>query len=113
VRLRSLGLYRFMVIRRSQSPTEYRYGDFPELFWDAEPDAVIDPENRIMLARVITSGSIEAVRVLVSPEVLRRHLPTLPVTDHARRFWEQVLEDAVSANPSRRATRESDAASRS
>jgi hypothetical protein len=113
MRLRSLDLYRLRVIRRSPSPTEYRYGDFQELFWDAEPDAVIDPANRIMLACVITSGSMEAVRVLVSPEVLRRHLPTLPVTDHARRFWEQVLEGAVSASLSHRATRECDAASRS
>jgi hypothetical protein len=33
-----------------------RYGDFPELFWDAQPDAVIDVQSPVTLARLLTSG---------------------------------------------------------
>ncbi len=71
----------------------YRYGDFPELFWDAIPEAVIDPENPIVLARVLTQGSSEAVAKLVRPAALERLLPTLVIPEHSRRFWGIVLEE--------------------
>ena len=76
-----------------QSEPTYRYGEFPELFWDARPDEVIDPENPIVLARVLTQGGQEAVAKLVRPETLERLLPTLVIPEHSRRFWNVVLEE--------------------
>jgi hypothetical protein len=32
----------------------WRYGDFPELFWDAQPDAVIDVRNPVNFVRLLT-----------------------------------------------------------
>jgi hypothetical protein len=77
----------------------HHYGDFPELFWDAQPDAELDPESPVVLARVLTRGSMDAVRKLVSAEVLARRLATLAVPEHTRRFWRRVL-DAGSPSPS-------------
>jgi hypothetical protein len=73
-------------------PDRPRYGDFPALFWDARPDAVIDTAHPVVLARVITRGSMEALARLVSPDELRRALPKLVVEEHVRRFWRRVLE---------------------
>ena len=70
-----------------------RYGDYPELFWDAVPDAPVDTDNPVVLARVIVRGSMDAVAQLVTPSVLRRELPRLVVPDHVRRFWERVLDE--------------------
>ncbi|HEX8454754.1 MAG TPA: hypothetical protein VF647_21940 [Longimicrobium sp.] len=71
----------------------YRYGDFPELFWDAVPDAIIDPENPVVLARVLTQGGSDAVTKLVRQDTLERLLPTLVIPEHSRRFWGVVLEE--------------------
>jgi len=76
----------------------YRYGDFPELFWDLQPDAPVDVENPSILARVIQYGNMEAIRKLVRPEVLRRELSTLFVPEHTRRFWWKVLDPSSSAS---------------
>jgi len=76
-----------------QSGPTYRYGEFPELFWDARPDEVVDPENPIVLARVLTQGSEEAFAKLVRRETLERLLPTLVIPEHSRRFWNVVLEE--------------------
>jgi hypothetical protein len=75
-----------------------RYGDFPGLFWDARPDAVIDAANPVVLARVITLGSMDALAQLVSPDELRRALPRLVVEEHVRRFWMRVLEHVPPAS---------------
>lgn len=75
-----------------QAEPTYRYGEFPELFWDARPNEVIDPENPVVLARVLTQGSEDAVAKLVRPETLERLLPTLVIPEHSRRFWNVVLE---------------------
>lgn len=76
-----------------QSEPTYRYGEFPELFWDARPDEVVDPENPIVLARVLTQGSADAIAKLVRRDALERLLPTLVIPEHSRRFWNVVLEE--------------------
>ena len=68
----------------------YRYGDFPALFWDAQPDALIDANDPIVIARIITHGSSDALR-LVSPAALRAALPALVIPAHVRAFWQRVL----------------------
>jgi hypothetical protein len=70
----------------------YRYGDFPELFWDVKPDAEIDRTNLRMIARVLTHGSMDAIRKLVPMEVLLRDFEKLDMPDNARRFWSLVVE---------------------
>ncbi len=69
---------------------DYRYGDFPELFWDAKPEAPIDLEHPVVLTRILTRASPEVLVRLVSPERLVEHLPRLPLNDHARAFWTRV-----------------------
>jgi hypothetical protein len=75
-----------------QSEPTYRYGEFPELFWDARPDEVVDRENPVVLARVLTQGSEDAQAKLVRFETLERLLPSLIIPEHSRRFWNVVLE---------------------
>jgi hypothetical protein len=79
----------------------YRYADFPELFWDAEPDAVVDPENPVVLARVLTQGSTDAIRKLVRPATLERLLPELVIPEHSRHFWNVVLDEIRRAEGGR------------
>lgn len=72
--------------------TVYRYGDFPELFWDLKPDAEIDRTNLRMIARVLTHGSMDAIRKLVPMEVLLRDFEKLDMPENARRFWSLVVQ---------------------
>ena len=69
----------------------YRYRDFPELFWDVQPDAVIDRTNLRMIARVLTDGRLETIWKLVPVDVLLRHFEELILPDHTRRFWSIVV----------------------
>jgi hypothetical protein len=69
----------------------FRYGDFPELFWDAQPQAEIDVQNPVTLARLLTRGRAEVIGRLVPLEVLRERLDALPLPDHVRIFWRAVL----------------------
>lgn len=69
-----------------------RYGDYPELFWDLKPDAEIDLDHPVIVARVLREGNLRHVRELVPMEVLRKHLPDIFIPDHVRRFWTRVLE---------------------
>lgn len=75
----------------SQPNPPFRYGDFPELFWDAQPDAEIDVQNPVTLARLLTRGRAEVIGKLVPLEVLRERLDVLPLPDHVRIFWRAVL----------------------
>ncbi|GBD31161.1 hypothetical protein HRbin33_00109 [bacterium HR33] len=84
----------------------YRYGDFPELFWDAKPEASIDLEHPAVLARILTRSSPEILVRLVSPERLLEHLPRLPLNEHARAFWERVALH-LQQRPARRSPAES------
>jgi hypothetical protein len=74
-----------------------RYGDFPGLFWDARPDDPIDATNPVVLARMLTRGSMDALEQLVSPDELRRALLRLIVEEHVRRFGMRVLEQMPPA----------------
>lgn len=76
----------------TEERTVYRYGDFPELFWDVKPDAEIDHTNLRMIARVLTDGSMDAIRKLVPMEVLLRDFEKIDMPDHARSFWSLVVE---------------------
>jgi hypothetical protein len=70
----------------------YRYGDFPELFWDLQKDAEIDRENPSVIARVLRSGNPKSLRELVSAEALIRHFDELVLPEHVRAFWSIVVE---------------------
>lgn len=75
----------------SQPNPPFRYGDFPDLFWDARPDAEIDVQNPVTLARLLTRGRAEVIGTLVPLEVLEERLDTLPLPGHVRIFWRAVL----------------------
>lgn len=79
----------------------YRYGDFPELFWDLQPDVEVDREDPLIIARVLREGSLPALKKLVDPTVLARELPHLPLPAHIRDFWRSVLEKVGSAESAR------------
>ncbi len=70
----------------------HRYGDFPELFCDAQPDELVDTTNAVVLARLISKGSMVVIRELLDPETLRQALPALPVIKNCRRFRGRVLD---------------------
>jgi hypothetical protein len=89
IELRPFQPYQRNVPAHPKSP--YRYGDFPEPFWDARPDAPIDPDEPVVVARIIMRGSSDALHRLVSPSKLRAVLPALVVPDHVRAFWRRVL----------------------
>lgn len=76
----------------TQEHPVYRYGDFPELFWDLKPEAEIDRNNPRLIARVLTDGSMDAIRKLVPMDVLLRDFEKLDMPDNARRFWSLVVE---------------------
>jgi len=76
-----------------------RYGDFPELFWDAQPDAEIDVQNPVTLARLLTRGRAEVIGRLVPLEVLQERLDALPIPDHVRTFWRAVLQSGSRVVP--------------
>ncbi|MGH7563880.1 MAG: hypothetical protein ACREK5_05610 [Gemmatimonadota bacterium] len=68
-----------------------RYGDYPELFWDADPDEPVDPTNPVVLSRLLRRASIETVAELVRPEELALRLEDLVIPEHTRIFWRAVL----------------------
>jgi hypothetical protein len=70
---------------------QYKYGDFPELFWDAQRDAVIEPDNVVMLSRVLSQGSMEAIRRLVDFDIVRQRWEELWLTPDTRYVWAKVL----------------------
>ena len=76
--------------RTSDRP--YRYGDFPRLFWDAQPDAPIDVRNPVTLARLLTRADARTVGTLVPLEILKEKLEELPVPEHTKVFWRRVLD---------------------
>lgn len=75
----------------------YRYGDFPYLFWDADPDAVLDTENPFALCRILEQGKLEDVWRLLTPGVIRRNLDQLPLPRHSRHFWHLVVDGQGAA----------------
>lgn len=77
-----------------------RYGDFPELFWDAQPEVAIDVRNPVTLARLLTRGRAETIGKLVSMELIREDLDSLALPEHVLLFWRTVLRDTPDAAPS-------------
>jgi hypothetical protein len=75
------------------SPTRpYHYRDFPELFWDAKPEAVIELDNPFVLSRVLQKGSLEHVRKLVDFNILRAKWGELWLPERTRYVWGKVLD---------------------
>lgn len=70
----------------------YRYGDFPELFWDLQKDVEIDRENPYVISRVLREGNLKLVKQLVSADTLIRHFDELVLPEHIRAFWALVIE---------------------
>jgi hypothetical protein len=86
----------------------FRYGDFPELFWDAQPDVAIDVQNPVTLARLLTRGRPEIIGQLVPLELIQERLDTLAVPEHVRVFWRFVLRTRRSVAPGAAVPREGD-----
>jgi HTH-type transcriptional regulator / antitoxin MqsA len=88
-----------MELSSSASSRTWRYGDFPELFWDAQPDAVIDVRNPVTFTRLLTRGRAEVIGKLMSPEDLREGLETVDLPKHVALFWWEVLRRVLSGAP--------------
>ncbi|HLM68967.1 MAG TPA: hypothetical protein VK358_15620, partial [Longimicrobium sp.] len=71
--------------------TVYRYGDFPELFWDLKRDVEVDAENPAIIARLLEHAPPETIGKLVPAPVLLRDFEKLHLPEHTRRFWSLVV----------------------
>lgn len=69
----------------------YRYGDLPELFWDADPAVPVDVEHPVVLTRLLTRGPLDVLVRLVPPPLIARQLPALALNEPARAFWTRVV----------------------
>ena len=69
-----------------------RYGDYPALFWDADPRAPIDADSPVVLARILTRGPAELVGALITPDALLARPDSLSIPEHVRVFWHTVVE---------------------
>lgn len=87
-------------VPRETSPRGYRYGDFPELFWDLLPEEPVDLHHPVILTRILMDPSGKNAREkLLTLDALRRGLPHADLPEHARLFWTRVLEVASSGPP--------------
>lgn len=75
----------------TQERTVYRYGDFPELFWDLRRDVEVDGTNPAVIARLLEHAPPETVWKLVPKNVLLRDFEKLNLPEHTRRFWSVVV----------------------
>ena len=71
--------------------TVYRYGDFPELFWDLKRDEAVDGTNPGIIARLLEHAPPATVWKLVPVDVLLRDFERLDLPEHTRRFWSEVV----------------------
>lgn len=69
----------------------YRYGDFPELFWDLKRDEVVDGSNPAIIARLLERADPAVIWKLVPTDVLLRDFEKLDLPEHTRRFWSVVV----------------------
>jgi hypothetical protein len=69
----------------------YRYGDFPELFWDLKPDAAVDATNPAVIARLLEHAAPETLWKLVPVDFLLRSFEQLHLPEHTRRFWSAAV----------------------
>jgi hypothetical protein len=84
---------------RSSDPP--RYGDYPELFWDLQPEEDIDVEHPFVLARLLTQATPETIARLAPTSLIRRELATLPIPEHTRLFWRMILDSLDRPQTSR------------
>jgi hypothetical protein len=75
----------------TQERPTYRYGDFPELFWDLKRDEVVDGTNPAIIARLLENAPPETIWKLVPVDVLLRDFEKLDLPEHTRRFWSVVV----------------------
>ena len=68
------------------------YGDYPALFWDADPGAPLDVADPTTLVRLLTWGSPQVIGELVPRDLIATELEGLPVPDSVKFFWRLVLE---------------------
>jgi hypothetical protein len=71
----------------------YRYGDFPELFWDLKRDAPVDGENPAIIARLLMHARPETLWKLVAVPVLLEKFDQLNLPEHSRKFWTLVVQE--------------------
>jgi len=72
------------------------YGDFPHLFWNAEPGAPLDLDDASTFARFLTRGDPETVFRVVTLDEIARRLPDLALQPETRTFWERVVRAGAS-----------------
>lgn len=67
------------------------YGDFPHLFYNAEPRAPLDLDDPNTFGRFLTRGDPETVCRVVTLDEIAERLPGLPLQPETRSFWERVV----------------------
>ncbi len=70
----------------------YRYGDFPELFWDLRGDVPVDGEDPLIIARLLQHANPETLWKLVPVPVLLEKFDEVELPEHSRKFWSLVIE---------------------
>ncbi|MGD8870516.1 MAG: type II toxin-antitoxin system RelB/DinJ family antitoxin [Gemmatimonadota bacterium] len=69
------------------------YGDFPHLFYNAEPRAPLDLDDANTFGRFLTRGDPETVCRVVTLDEIAERLPGLPLQPETRLFWERVVRN--------------------
>jgi len=80
----------------SQRPAPLTYGDFPHLFWSADPNAPLNLDDSTTFARFLTRGDPETVFRVVTLDEIARRLPDLPLQPDTRAFWERAIRAGAS-----------------
>jgi hypothetical protein len=79
--------------------TIYRYRDFPELFWDLNPDVEVDRDDPLIITRVLREGNLSHVKKLVRMDVLAREFDHLVLPANIRGFWTVLLRKLTERQP--------------
>jgi addiction module RelB/DinJ family antitoxin len=80
----------------TRRPSALTYGDFPQLFWSADPKAPLNLDDSTTFARFLTRGDPETVFRVVTLDEIARRLPDLPLQPDRRAFWERVVRAGAS-----------------
>lgn len=84
------------VAQHGREAVHLTYGDFPHLFWNAEPGAPLDLDDTTTFGRFLTRGDPETVLRVVTLEEVARRLPDLALQPETRAFWERVVRTRAS-----------------
>lgn len=79
-----------------QEAATLTYGDFPHLFWNAEPNAPLDLDDPTTFGRFLTRADPETVFRVVTLDEIARRLPGLPLQPETRAFWARVMRSGAS-----------------